>query len=872
MDAFRRRQLNQNLDEEINAHVALEVRRRVELGELPEEARTAALREMRGIAFVKEATRDAWAWGTYERLAQDLRYAMRTLRKSPVFTGIAILSLALGIGANTAIFTMINAVLLQTLPVDNPEHLVLLTSYQRDGLVGNFAYPDYQQLREGSRVFSGVLAASRPTPANAGVKNELERVLVQNVSGNYFSVLGVRPLIGRILSENDENSATAVISHSYWQRIFGGDPSVLGKSLTINGSLCSIIGVAPAGFFGETVGQSTDIWLSMATLQAVRPGPFNLRSARFVTWLYLMGRLKPDATIEQASSEAQVLVARLHAAGGSVPENDYLHHIVMESGSRGSAGLRNSLSGVLLVLMVLVAFVLLIACTNLAGLLLARATSRQREIATRLALGATRLRVVRQLLTESLLLAILGGLIGLMFAVGMNRFLLSMASEGIGAININLYPDGRVLLFSAAVAVLAGIMFGLAPAIQAVRIDVGPKLKTHSRTLTTGARRWGLRNALITVQITLSLVLLAGSLLFTRTLWNLKTVDTGFQPDNVLLVGFGPHDQRQETDLASRVIERVSAIPGVQSASVSVNTPLGSDGSGVTGLEFPGYTPRNEDDQKARANWVGPEYFKTLGIPLIRGREFSFSDTAGNQSVAIINETMARFYFGDRPAVGQRFRFSDREYEIVGVARDAKYRALRESTPRMVYFAFLQNRAGMNTLQLQTAGSPLELASAVRAAIGDVDGRLNIREIATLSSLIDRTILPEYLVASLSSFFSTLTLLLVCIGIYGTLAFTVSTRTNEIGIRIALGAGRASVLLMVIHDIVLPLAAGLVSGLLIVLASGPLLTSLLFGLSPSDPWTLAFAVLLFAAGALLAGYIPARVASRVDPVTALRFE
>src|SRR5262245_16751171 len=318
MDPFRRRQLNQNLDEEINAHVSLEVQRRVELGESPDEARTAALREMRGIAFVKEATRDAWAWGTYERLAQDLRYAVRTLRKSPVFTGIAILSLALGIGANTAIFTMINAVLLQTLPVDNPEQLVLLTSYQRDGLVGNFAYPDYQQLREGSRVFSGLLAASRPTPANAGVKNELERVLVQNVSGNYFSVLGVRPLIGRVLSENDENTARAVISHSYWQRIFGGDPSVLGKSLTVNGSLCSIIGVTPPDFLGETVGQSTDIWLSMATLQAVRPSSFDLRSVRFVTWLYLMGRLKPDATIEHASAEAQVLVARLHAAAGTV--------------------------------------------------------------------------------------------------------------------------------------------------------------------------------------------------------------------------------------------------------------------------------------------------------------------------------------------------------------------------------------------------------------------------------------------------------------------------------------------------------------------------------------------------------------------------
>jgi predicted permease len=872
-DVFRRRQVEQELDAEIRSHVEMEVQRRMDRGEAPETARTSAMRELRSVDFVKEGAREVRAWQEIDRVMQDVRYAARMLRNSPVFTAIALLSLALGIGANTAIFTMINAVLLQTLPVRDPERLVLLTSFQRNGLVGNFAYPDYERLRDGTQVFSGVLAASRPAPINVGVNNEPQRVLVQLVSGNYFGVIGVEPRLGRMFTPQDDDEPVAVISHGYWQRTFGGDPGVIGKSVTVNGSPCRIVGVTAPDFAGETVGQATDVWVPIGMLQSVRPSAFDLKKVRFVSWLYLMGRLKPDMTIERARVEADILVARIHGEFGTNPEMDYLHHIVMEPGSRGSAGLRNGFSAVLLTLMGVVAFVLLIACTNLATLLLARAVSRQREIATRLALGAGRGRLIRQLLTESVLLAVLGGALGLLFAFWSNRFLLRQVSEGVGSITVNLYPDLRVLLFSAAVAVLTGIVFGLVPALRAARANISANLRTQSPTPSHGARLWGLRDVLLTAQVALSLVLVAGGLLFARTLWNLKTLDLGLQPGNVLLAGVGPPDQRLATDVVVRLLERASAIPGVVSASVSLNLPLGNTGSGVNGIEIPGFTPQSEEDQQARADWIGPSYFDTLAIPLVRGRAFSFADTTNSQSVVIVNETMARFYFGDRSPVGGRLRFNEKEYEIVGVVRDAKYRELRESTPRMLYFALLQNAAvGPMTLELRTSGSPLELAGAVRAALAEVDTRLTIREMTSLSGLIDRKLIPEYLIAGMSGFFSGLTLLLVCIGIYGTLGFTVSRRANEIGVRLALGAKPSRVLLMVMKDIMRPLAAGLVLGLLIVLASGPLVASLLFGLGANDPATMFFAALLLSSVALAAAYIPARRASRFDPYITLRLE
>jgi len=874
-DLFRRRKLARDLDDELNAHVQFEIQRRIGEGQSPDEARRAALRDVRSLDSVKEATRDAWTWTSIERLMQDLRYAARTLLKTPVFTGIAILSLALGIGANTAIFSLVNALLLRTLPVSHPEELVLLTSYSREYRVGDFAYPDYLRLRDQTQVFSGLLGAGSGNRMEVDLGNRTDRPQIQIVTGNYFTVLGVQPLQGRLLVADDDNAPVAVISHGFWQRSFGGDPSAVGKSLMIHGSLCAIVGVAPPEFHGDSAGEATDVWMSLGMQQAVTFSRFDMRKVRYVTWANMIGRLKPGMTIEQARAEVAPLVAQIHESAGTSPDKDYLHHIVMEPGGRGFAEMRERLQAPLIILMTVVALVLLMACTNLASLLLARAASRQREIATRLAIGASRMRVIRQLLTESVLLALIGGAFGLLLAMWINRFLLNLVSQGFVTITINLSPDGRILLFTSAVSVLTGILFGLTPAIQAVRRDAGPALKTTSRTIAGRTRRGWLRNVLIFAQVALSLVLLTAGALFVRTVRNLKTVDTGFAAGNVLSVGIAPHrtaGPAQEADLAARLIDRLSAIPGIRSATVAVNATLGLAGSGVYGLEIEGYTPKNEDDQRARANWVGPRYFETLGMSVLQGREFSMADTLNSSGVVIVNQTMARHYFGEESAIGKRIRFNKRDHEIVGVVRDAKYRELREVSPRMVFFAFLQYPNGVRNVEVRTDDNPLAFAETVRSAIKQVDPQLDAFEVATVAQRIDRKLTPEYLVADISGFFSGLTLLLVCIGIYGTLSYSVAGRTNEIGVRMALGAKRSSVLLLILRDILWTLIAGLAVGLAGALAAGRVVESLLFGLKPNDPVTLTFVVLLVAAVALLAGYIPARRATRVDPVSALRAE
>jgi predicted permease len=869
-DAFRRRQSQQDLNDEIEVHIAIEVQRRIERGESPDAARTAALREIGSMAAVAEAIRDVWFWGTFDRLMQDLRYALRTLRKTPVFTTVGILSLALGIGANAAIFSIINAVLLQTLPVRNPDELVILTSFQRNR-VGNFAYPDYERLRDRARSFTGVLGASFPAIANIGTGDETSRAQVQMISGNYFSVLGVGMVLGRPIDAGDDNSSVAVISHSFWQKTFGGNSNAIGKSLNINGNPAIVVGVAPPEFAGESVGQPAEIWVPFTMQQSVRPTPIELRNVRFVTWLYLMGRLKPGVSMQTAQAEMESLIASIREEFRT-DKNDYLQRIVLEPGRSGSGGLRQSFSSVLLLSMAIVAFVLLIACANLAGLLLERGASRRGELAARLALGATRGRLIRQLLTESLLLAGFGAAAGLWIGALMNRFLLRVVSEGAGFRIVNAYASGRVFLFCAVIAVATAIAIGLGPALRGARIDPGPNLKLHTRAFTGSTERRRARSVLIAFQVAMTFILLAVGFLFTRTIYNLKSVDTGFQAENVLLAGIGSHDQRGEANRALLLMERLVAIPGVESASVSVNIPLGNAGSGVNGLEFGGYTSQNEDDHRARADWVGPRYLETLRLPLVHGREFSFADTADSQKVAVVNETTERHYFGSQSAIGRHFRFNGIEYEIIGVARDAKYRDLRESTPRMIYFALLQSPAELHAVEVRTTGSPALVSGAVRETVRQVDTRLNISEIATMSSIIDRKLTPEFLAAQVSGFFSGLTMLLVSIGIYGTLAFIVAGRTNEIGIRIALGASPAVVVGMVLRNVVRPVAVGIGAGVLVVLAAGPVLGSLLFGVKAYDPATILLAVLVLSLVALAAAYIPARRASRVDAVAALRAE
>jgi predicted permease len=558
----------------------------------------------------------------------------------------------------------------------------------------------------------------------------------------------------------------------------------------------------------------------------------------------------------------------------SVSQGGFIQRIAVETGDRGGSGLRNTFSVPLKILMAVVAAVLLIACANLASLLLARAASREREIATRLALGARRSRIVRQLTTESLLLAILGGASGLLFAVWSERLLLSLVGAVGRAINLDLHPDVRILAFTAVISIGTGLLFGLAPALHAVRPYVGGGLKLNAIAAVGRGRRWGLKEGLIVMQVALSLVLLIVSGLFIRTIQNLKTQDLGFLPANVLSVQVVPQPEYQPewaNVTVPSLLPRIEAIPGVQVASVSFNETLANNGSGVTGLRFDGYPPTTEN-QRAAANWVGPRYFRTSGIPLLEGREFTSADNSNAQKVAIFNRTMARRYFGDRHATGQHFEFNNEKYEIIGVAKDAKYLDLRESNTPLVYFAELQTGSEIHSLEIRTTTPPVALAGAVRDAIREVDPHLRIGEITTLEKRVNQKLAREFLVADIAGFFSGLTLFLVSIGVFGTLAYNVARRTNEIGVRMALGARAISVVWLILRDVLRVLLVGLVAGVAAALALTRLLSSLLYQVKPRDPATYLTVCAALTVVALLASYIPVRRASRVDPMTALRYE
>jgi putative ABC transport system permease protein len=823
-----------------------------------------ARRELGNLTRAAEEARAVWGWIWLEQLWGDVLYAVRTMRHSPGFTATALLSLALAIGANTAIFSLINAILLRTLPVSHPEGLVVLSTLSQDGSVDNFSYQDYLTLSNGNRALSGVLAASSQTRIDIGIGAKTEVALRKVVSDNYFSVLGVQALIGRVFSNEDKGIQVAVISHRFWERSLAGSSLVIGKQVDLEGEPFTIVGVAPPDFLGETVGEGPDIWATLSSM------PASQRDLPGFTWLNLMGRLKPGVQAQQARADLSLLLPQLP---DSVSRGGFIGRISMEAGKRGGSGLRDSFSDPLHIVMTVVAMVLLIACANLASLQLARAAARQREIATRLALGAGRGRIVRQLMTESLALALLGGVLGVLFAVWSERFLLSLVA-GVGhVITVDLRPDMYVLGFTGLISIATGALFGMAPVLQTLSKRAGAGLKPNVAVVARRARRWKLKDGLIAIQVALSLLLLVVGGLFIRTIQNLKNQDLGFHARNVLSVQVNWQREYQPNwaSVIVPMLRRTQAIPGVHVASVSFNEILANDGSGVSGLKFDGHPPKRES-QRAGANWVGPNYFETSGIPLLEGREFSQADNSTAHKVAIINQTMAHQYFGNRSALGHRFELNKEQYEIIGVAKDAKYLDLRESIAPFVYFAALQTNSGIHSLEVRTAGSPLAFAGTVREAVRKVDPRLTIGEITTLEGRVHQRLAREFLVADIAGFFSGLTLLLVSIGIYGTLAYTVARRTSEIGIRMALGARAATVLSVILRDVLWVLVLGLLAGVAASLAAERLVASMLFGLRPTDLSTIALAAFVLSAGTLAAGYIPARRALRIDPATALRFE
>jgi predicted permease len=861
---FRKKHVEQELSEELQFHLEKLVEENVAKGMSGEEARYAALREFGGVEQMKEECRDSWGVRMISELAQDVRYGLRQLRRNPGFTVVAVLTLALGIGANTATYSLIDAIIFRTLPVSHPESLVMLTSFSRNGRVGDFGYRDYQTIGNANRTFAGVLAASNQRRLEVGIGAETETALCKIVSANYFSVLGVQTLVGRTFNSKDANEQVAIISYRFWERSFTGSPSAIGKQIDIDGLPFTIVGVAPPDFLGETVGEAPEIWATVSLMPAAH------RNAPGVTWLNLMGRLKPQVKAQQASSDLALLLPQLR---DSESQGGFISRIAVEKGDRGSSGIRDSFSAPLGILMAVVAVVLLIACVNLASLQLARAAKRQREIVTRLALGASRGQVVRQLVTESALLALLGGALGLLFATWCERVLLSLVA-GVGrAITVDLHPDLHVLAFTATISVATGVLFGLVPAIKVARQGVGTGPTLNSPFLFGRGRRRRFKDGLIAIQVALSLLLLIVSGLFIRTIRNLRSQDLGFRPADVLSVQLIP--QRGYRPIWANVIlpllQRTEAIPEVHVASVSFNEILANDRSGVSGLKFEGY-PATREEQRAQANWVGPGYFATSGITILDGREFSSEDNSNTQKVAIFNRTMARKYFRNQSAVGRWFEFNSEQYEIIGVARDAKYEDLRQSNVPLVYFAALQNNTAIHSLEIRTHGSPLAVVGAVRAAIREVSPRLRIGEIATLGNRINQKLAPEFLVADISSFFSALALLLVFIGIYGTLAYTVARRTREIGVRMALGAEKSDVLRMVIGQGLKLALIGVAIGIGGALALTRFLSSLVYGVKPADPLTFIAVSVILLLVALLACYIPAQRAAKVDPMVALRYE
>jgi predicted permease len=833
-------------------------------------------------------------------LFQDLRYGLRMLVKNPGFTAVAVLTLALGIGANTAIFSLLNAVMLRELPVRDPGQLVLLGTGRSGGSADYtdfittdlYSYPFYREMRQKNQVFSEVSAIlsimfTKMHGAVAGGAS-LEPLDVQLVSGAYFPMLGIKPVRGRAFTEAEDEPAgghpVAIASYSWWKRRFGRDPSAVGKTVTLGSTVYTIIGIAPPEFFGTTVGQSPDLWIPLSMEKQVSPGWNGLEDKWFQS-LHILARLKPGISREQAEANVNLLARQTwHEYAGPVltkQQQQVLErsHIRLTPAARGLSRLRFEFSVPLQILMVVVGLVLLIACANIANLLLARATTRQREIAVRMAIGAGRGRLVRQMLTESLLLSLGGGSLGAAFAVWASSGLLAMVSTGAEPLPLDVAPDAGVLAFTLVISLGTALLFGIVPALRTTRIDLTPALKEGRGAVGAASRNLPAK-ALIISQVALSLILLIGAGLFLRTLINLANVDTGFDKENVLLFGIDPpavgyKEDSRLANLYQQIEQRVSAQPGVRAASISFFTFNQGEWDDPVTVQWGNPMPGINND--VIQNVVGPGYFTTMGIPLLVGRVFDSHDTATSPKVAVINETMARQFFPGGSPIGRRFGIGhdpkhSNDSEVVGVVKDAKYMSLRERPWPAAYYPYTQRIGYYSDLEVRCSGDPAAIIAEVRHAVGEVDRSLPITYQNTLVEQVERSITSQTLVAQLSTFFGLLAVFLACIGIYGLMSYAVSRRTNEIGVRMALGAGRSNLLWMVMRESLTLVVIGLAVGLGAALAATRVVASQLYGLKPHDPVTVAAAACLLLAVAAFASFVPARRASHVDPMAALRYE
>lgn len=906
-----RRRKEAELEEELQFHLDEEAEQRQSEGLSNEQARTAARRDLGNVALVREDARAEWGWTTLEQFGQDLRYAFRTMASNRLFTSLAVLSLALGIGANTAIYSFMDWILMRSLPVEDPDSLVVMNwrakaprrrgdgkvwhamsgSIFREGKTGVasgiFPFPSFELFqKKGDSLFSSVFGFCPAGSLTLTTNGYSDLTRSEFVTGDFFRGLGVPPGAGRLLSAGDDVAgapAVAVLSAGLAERRFGSPQAALGRPVLINKVPFQVVGVTPTDFFGVNPAFVPDLYVPMQASRLLESDPMLAPGAKFLNknyyWLEIMARLGPGVTLEQAQA---ALATPFHNWVESTATTDdaraNLPQLALREGARGLNELRREFSKPLYVLMLLVALILAIACANIANLLLARAETRRREIALRLSIGAGRGRIVRQLLTESVVLSSLGGILGVLFAVWGIRFLSLLLAGGQSS---GFVPRAElnwsVLAVAAALSLLTGVVFGLAPAFQATRVDVLPALKEIRANRTPSRLRFKLSHALVASQIAMSLVLLFAAGLFVRTLSNLQSVNVGFRRENLLLfqlnAGQAGHKGEEMVRFFAGLRDRFSTIPGVTSVSLSNSGGLFEAGFSLGRIQVGG-RPAKE----YRLLFVGPDFFRTMGIPVLAGREIGAGDSIGAPQVAIVSELFATTNLETENPLGLRLTMEKpdpRDAEIVGVAKDARYGGVKRDLPPVVYMPYDQGPLKFvdeMTYVVHTTGDPMSYLKTIHEMVRQADPLIPVANVITQETQIEQAIHQEIAFAKLCSAFALLALVIACVGLYGTVAYNVARRTNEIGIRIALGAQGATVLMRVLREVFLQTTIGLAISIPVVLGWSSLLESLVYGMKPSDPPTVIMAALTLLAAALAAGYVPARKASRIDPMAALRHE
>jgi predicted permease len=877
---WRRRE--EELEEEIQSHLRMAIRDRMQRGESAEEAESAARREFGNVGLIKETTRGMWGFGALETFWQDLRYGARMLLKQPGFTLMSILTLSLGIGANTAIFSVVNGLLLRPPLAAQPEQMAQLDKLEQ-GIGNHTSFPNYRDLVEGTEAFSA-LAAFDTGPVNLGQGDAMRTVFGESVTGNYFPAFGVSAALGRTFGTETDSALeaypVAVVSYGAWQRRFGADPGLVGQTIMLNGLQFTVIGIMPEGFRGAwPLGIAPEIWTPLTMRSQLKPGA-DLFGDRGAHWLNVIGRLKPGVSQAQAQAEVSLVTRRL--AESYPKENRGLENAKVYPIDKLNEVPMRVIPVFIGLVTVIAGLVLLLACANVANLLLSRAVQRQQEVAIRLALGACRRRLIRQLLTESLLLALAGGAAGCLLAFSVTSLLRLFPPPTPAPMEFNVTVDFRVMCFTLAVSLLSGVLFGLAPAWHASKLDLVPMLKDDRRGAGGRAQRFSLRNLLVISQVAVSLVFLICAGLFTRSLRQANNVDPGFETERALTVPLDlesvGYDETRGRLFYRQSLEQIERMPGAQSATLAKFVMAKGEGAGSSDVAVEGYDAPGADYPSFRFNIVGPRYFETMGIPLLAGREFNSQDSQGAPLAVIVNETMARrFWQGPQSSLGRRLRLMGRGnvlgpyYEVVGVAKDSKYRSLGEEPQSFFYVSALQDYRQQMVLHVRTVGDPSLLRSALRDRVLALDKGLMV-EVATMRENLAASFLPARVAAVVLGLVGLFGLSLAVVGIYGVVSYAVSQRTGEIGLRMALGAETRDILRMIIRQGLKLTLIGVGVGATLALALSRLLSRLLVGVSAADPVTFLTVPLLLTAVAVFACWIPARRAAKVDPMIALRCE